>query len=410
MAQQARPPTNSSSFPALAVPEFRTLWLGQIFSAIGTWMQIVALSLLVLKLSGGSTAELGVVSLVQALAFFAFALPGGSVADRFDKRRLLMVTQTTQGLLAALLGVLTASGHISLWSVIGLAFVSSAVLSVDQPTRSALATSLVPRELLTSAVSLNSVVFNGAAVLGPALAGILVARAGLGSAFYANALSYGGVLLSLALIRSRPASETSSKGNFLESLREAFRAVRRQEALPWVMGGYAALLFFGPSTSLILPVLATKILHLPESDLGFLFSAAGVGTVLGGLLLSRMGLLERRGLILLSSLFAWVGSLVLLALSRSLGLSMLALFIFGFAQTWFGTLVVALLQGSVGASMRGRVMSLNTLLIMGVRPMGDFPAGLLIGALGVPGVVLLSAGLVGGFGLLLARQSSVNSL
>ena len=130
MAQPTSTPPRSSSFPALAVPEFRTLWLGQIFSAIGTWMQIVALSLIVLKLSGGSTAELGVVSLVQALAFFAFALPGGSVADRFDKRKLLMITQTTQGLLAALLGVLTASGHINIWSVIVLAFVSSAPLNL----------------------------------------------------------------------------------------------------------------------------------------------------------------------------------------------------------------------------------------------------------------------------------------
>ena len=166
------------TFRALHYRDFRLLWISLIVSAVGTWMQIVAQSLLVLQITHGSALALGLVSLAQSLSFFLFALVGGGVADRVDKRRFLLITQSLSMALAFLLGILTITGVIQVWMIILLAFCSGTVLSFDQPTRSSLVPMLVPRKDLMNAISLQSTVFNGAAVLGPALAGITIGLLG----------------------------------------------------------------------------------------------------------------------------------------------------------------------------------------------------------------------------------------
>src|SRR5947209_17545152 len=162
------------TFRALHYRNFRLLWISLIVSAVGTWMQIVAQSLLVLQITHGSALALGLVSLAQSLSFFLFALVGGGVADRVDKRRFLLITQSLSMCLAFLLGILTLTNVIQVWMIVLLAFCSGTVLSFDQPTRSSLIPMLVPRKDLMNAISLQSTVFNGAAVVGPALAGITI--------------------------------------------------------------------------------------------------------------------------------------------------------------------------------------------------------------------------------------------
>jgi predicted MFS family arabinose efflux permease len=179
--------------------------------------------------------------------------------------------------------------------------------------------------------------------------------------------------------------------------------------LPWALSGYAALLFLGPSSALILPVFAVKILRVGPERLGFLFSAAGVGTILGALFLASLGSSPRLGRIYLAGMFVWVAALTEFALSRHFLISLAALLVFGIGQTLVGTTTITLLQTRVPEQMRGRVMSLNTLLIMGIRPLGDFPAGALVSGIGAPGTVLLSASLVGIYGLLLAMRPAVRS-
>jgi hypothetical protein len=179
--------------------------------------------------------------------------------------------------------------------------------------------------------------------------------------------------------------------------------------LPWVLSGYAALLFLGPSSALILPVFAVKVLHVGPERLGLLFSSAGVGTILGALFLASRGSSPRRGAIYLSGVFIWVAALTALALSVWFWISMAALLLFGIGQTLAGTTTITLLQTRVPEQMRGRVMSLNTLLIMGVRPLGDFPAGALITGIGAPGTVLLSASLVAMYGLVLATRPTIRA-
>lgn len=418
-AEIPSPKRRLQTFQALRYRNFRLLWISLVVSSVGTWMQIVAQSLLVLKITNNSAFALGTVSLAQALSFFLFALIGGSIADRTDKRKFLLVTQSLSMLLAFILGTLAITGVIQVWMIVVLAFCSGTILSFDQPARSSLVPTLVPRKDLMNAISLQSVVFNGAAVFGPALAGIMIGVFGylgqtlhlpgsfLGFAgnFYLNGISFLGVLVVLYLLRIPKEAEEQGmeqrRGPLLASIRASLGAVGRDAALPWVLSGYGALLFFGPSTSLILPIFATKILHIDAFQIGLLFSASGLGTIIGALIVASLGDFRRKGLLLVVSFLLWAGALVLFALSHALWLSFLALLIFGIAQNGVGATTITLMQTRVPPQMRGRVMSLNTLFIMGVRPLGDFPAGALIGLIGGPFTVLISAGIVGGYTLFL---------
>lgn len=406
------------TFRALRYRNFRLLWISLIVSSVGTWMQIVAQSLLVLQITHGSALALGIVALAQSASFFLFALIGGGVADRVDKRRFLLVTQSLSMLLAFILGILTITGVVQVWMIVILAFCSGTVLSFDQPTRSSLIPVLVPRQDLMNAISLQSVVFNGSAVLGPALAGIAIgllayaghafgladSLTGYAGNFFLNGVSYVGVLIVLYLIRvPKDAAEqsTEKRGPMLASIRAALGAVRRDPALPWVLSGYAALLFFGPSSTLMLPIFATQILHLSPFQLGLLFSASGLGTLIGALAIASLGDFKHKGVLLLTAFLLWTGALLLFAFSRILWLSLLALLLFGMSQNGVGATVITLAQTRVLPQMRGRVMSLNTLFIMGVRPLGDFPASALIALIGGPLTVIISAVIVGSYSLYL---------
>ena len=385
---------------ALASRDFRLLWTGLAVSSIGTWMQIVALSLLVLELTGGSAAALGTVSLIQAISFLLFAPLGGGVADRRDRRKVLIVTQIALMALALILSALTAAGMIRFWMIPIAAFVSSAILSFDQPCRNAFIASLVPEENLMNAISLQSAVFNGASVLGPALAGLALSRFGYSGAFLLNAASYLAVLGALLLIRpsQRPGHEKPPE-RLLASVREALGYVRRDAVLPSVLAAFGALLFFGPSAALMLPVFASQILHIGPSQLGLLFSAAGAGTVLSAVTVASLGDFRHKGILLFGAILMWTAALAAFGFSSNLGLAAVALLLLGAAQNAAGTTATTLLQTRVPPGMRGRAMSLNTLLIMCVRPLGDFPAGVLIGLLGLRPAVLLGAAIVAAIAL-----------
>jgi MFS family permease len=395
---------------ALRYRDFRLLWLGLIASAVGTWMQIVAQSLLVLKITHGSAFALGSVSLAQALSFLLFALIGGGVADQFDKRRLLLCTQSISAGLAILLGILTLTGAIQLWMILTLAFLNGTVLSFDQPARAALVPMLVPPEDLMNAISLQSMVFNGASTLGPALAGIGVEVVGYAGNFFLNGASFIGVIVALSVMHVPSATRPGHQQSMTAAIHAALGTVRRDAVLPWVLSGYGALLFLGPSSALILPVYAVNVLHVGPGRLGVLFSCYGLGSILGALMLATLGYSFRKGNLYFCGILVWVSALTVFALSNLLWASMIALVAYAIGQAFAGTTTITLLQTRVPEQMRGRVMSLNTLLIMGVRPLGDFPAGVLISAIGAPGTVLLSAGLVAGYGaLVFLRRPAVRA-
>ncbi|HXJ95189.1 MAG TPA: MFS transporter [Terriglobia bacterium] len=412
------------TFQALEERDFRRLWAVLSISAVGTGMQIVALSLLVLDLTHGSAFALGTVSLAQAVAFLVLAPVGGTFADRLDRRRLLLVTQSAIMTLALLLGVLTATGAIRFWMIPVLAFSSSAMLAFDQPTRNALIASLVSKRNLMNAMALQSAVFNGASILGPALAGLALSRIGYAGNFFLNAASFLGVLLVLARLRSpaaeptltpdmghsRGISSASSSGpsgssaggrpgghpeGWFASFAEALHHVRRDAVLPFVVLSYGALLFFAPSAAMMLPLFTRQVIHVGPTQLGALFSAIGVGAVCGALITASLGDFQHKGPLVFGSIMLFAAALALFGLSSSLLVAMPLLFLLGAAQNAAGATTITLLQTQVPAWMRGRAMSLNTLLIMSVRPLGDFPIGAVIGRLGFRPAVLLSAAVVG---------------
>jgi MFS family permease len=432
-AEPSSKPTPSKgrlqTFRALHHRNFRLLWISLVVSSIGTWLQIISQSLLVLKITNNSPISLGIVSLAQSVSFFLFAFIGGSIADQSDKRRFLLITQTLSLLLAAILGILTITGVVQVWMIVVLAFLSGTVLSFDQPARSSLIPTLVPREDLMNAISLQATVFTGATFIGPTLAGILIeifssinGKFGMpnnslfpyAGNFFLNAVSYLGVLAVLYMIRvPKEATElsTAKRGPLLDSVIASLRTVKQDPALPWILSGYGAMLFFGPSTSLILPIFATRILHLQPFQLGLLFSASGLGTILGALIVSSLGDFQHKGWLLLISFFLWVVSLLLFALSHWFLLSLATLFVLGIGQNGIGATTVTLLQTRVPPQMRGRVMSLNTLLVMGVRPLGDFPASGMIALAGGPVTVLLCSSIVGAYTLyLLIARPVIRSL
>jgi predicted MFS family arabinose efflux permease len=390
--RSARP----SPFRALRHRDFRLLWTGLAVSAVGTWMQIVALSLLVLQITHGSGVALGAVSLVQAGSFLLLALLGGSVADRFDKRRLLLLTQSLMMGFAILLGVLTATGAIRFWMILLIAFGSSATLSFDQPSRNALITSLVPEENLMNAVSLQSAVFNGASVLGPSLAGLTLTRIGYSGNFFLNAASYLAVLAALLCLRSSTRHGTTKlRLRLLDSLREAIQYIRKDAVLPSVVPAYGALLFFGPSAALALPLFTKEVLRAGPTQLGVLFSAIGAGTVVGALIVASLHDIPYQARLVFGSILVWMVALAVFGLSESLRVAVPALFLMGASQNAAGATTITLLQTRVPPDMRGRAMSLNTLLIMCIRPLGDFPAGAAMDRLGFRPAILVASSLVG---------------
>jgi MFS family permease len=366
-------------------------------SGLGTWMQIVAQSLLVLRLTGNSALALGTVSLAQASAFFVFAPMGGAFADRHDKRRLLFRTQTLLMISAFTLAALTATGTVRLWMVVALAFTSGVLLSFDQPARAALLPLLAPPEDLTNAISLQTLAFNAASIAGPPLGGAVAAAIGLAGDFALNGCSYLAVLLALFLLPPQlTASPMGSSGSVRtwSAVREMLAVIRRKPAVSAAVLVYAVLLFVAPSQALLVPLVIANVLHGGATQLGFLFGASGIGTVVGSLLVASFGDYQGKGRLLVSANVAWVVALAVFALSRSFASSFVMLLLMAAAQSVFSTLVITLMQGSVEAKMRGRIMSVNTLLMMGVRPLGDFPVSVATSFFGIANAALLSAAVV----------------
>lgn len=390
-------PRAFGTFRALRHPYYRTLWIGVLASGLGTWMQIVAQSLLVLRLTGNSAVALGTVSLAQASAFFFFAPLGGTFADRHDKRRLLFRTQTLLMLSAFTLAALTATGAIRLWIVIVLAFTSGALLSFDQPARASLLPLLAPPEDLVNAISLQTLAFNAASIAGPPLGGAVAAVAGLAGDFALNGCSYLAVIVALFFLPPEATAShagPSGPSRTWSAVREMLAVIQKQPAVSAAVLVYAVLLFVAPSQALLVPLFVTEVLRGGAARMGFLFAASGIGTVVGSLLVASFGHYRRKGRLLVSANAVWVLALAFFALTRSFASSFAMLLLMAGAQSVFTTLVITLMQGSVEARMRGRIMSLNTLLMMGLRPLGDFPVSVATSFFGIVNAALLSAGVV----------------
>ncbi|MBO9359244.1 MAG: MFS transporter [Thermomicrobium sp.] len=374
---------------ALAVPAYRRYWAGMLVSNIGSWLQLVAQGWLILALTG-SPAYLGLYGLLRSIPTLTITLVGGAVADRVDRRRILLVTQSLAALLALLLGILDLTGTIRPWHILAIAFATATVMAFDNPARQAMVPGLVGNDRVASAVGLNSAAWNAAAVIGPSLAGLLVAAAGTGWAFVLNGVSYLPVLWAVWTIAPAPPERTSTT-SLVVHVRVGLRAVRHDRRLLGLLTLLAVPTFLGRPYLQLMPVFARDILHTSAAGYGALMGINGVGALSGALLVGRLGARQDRGRILFLVNLVFAGILVGFALSRWLELSAILLFLIGASQTLLMALTNTLIQLIVPDEFRGRVMALYTLIPMGLMPLGTMALGGIGDLFGVPATVAVAA-------------------
>jgi predicted MFS family arabinose efflux permease len=314
-----------------------------------------------------------------------------------SRLRFLKVTQVISLCLALLLAVLVATDLIQVWQILLLGFLSGSVHAFDQPTRQALLPDLVRPADMTNAVALNSASWQGAALIGPTIAGLAVAAFGLSFAFFANAASFLAVVVALFLMRDVPERSLARRGpprGLFSDLAEGLRYAGRTRLILTLLLLSAVTNIFGRSFQQLLPVFAEDVLAVGSSGLGLLMAAPGAGTLIGAVVIGALGDVRRKGVVLFVNMLAFSGLLVLFTLSRSFVLSLGLLVLVGMTTLTFGSMLQTMLQLRAPGAMRGRVMSLVTVTMQGFAPLGALLTGALATAVGTPSAVALSAGVV----------------
>jgi MFS family permease len=376
------------SFDSLHVPNYRRYFAGQVVSLSGNWMQMVAETWLVLELTGSGVA-VGLTAAFQFLPILLFGAYGGLLADRYDKRRLLMLTQAVMAIPALLLWALTAGGAIQPWMVFVLVFARGTVNALDNPTRQAFVIEMVGSRRLVNAVSLNSVIVHSARMVGPALAGLLIATAGVSPCFLLNAVTFAVMIAALSrmevseLRTPRPAEREPG------ALRAALRYVRATPALAIPLAMMALVGTLGFNFQVLLPLLAKSSFEGGPQTYGLLVSAMGVGSIAGALAAGARGRISIRILIAASAAFG--GFTLLAAIAPTLWIEIAALMLVGAASVTFAAGVNSSLQLAVDPAMRGRVMALYSVVFLGSTPIGAPIAGWLSEAAGPRAGLLLGA-------------------
>ncbi len=375
---------------ALRHRNFRLFAAGQSISLIGTWMQSIAQSWLVYRLTGSSLL-LGAVGFVSQIEVFLLAPFGGTVADRYNRHRVVIITQTLSMLLAFVLAGLTLAGAVRVWHIFVLAGLLGSVNAFDIPTRQAFAIDMVGREDLMNAIALNSSMFNGARIAGPAIAGILVASIGEGWCFFLNGVSYIAVIAGLMMMRIQARATREAGASSMDRILEGFRFVRNATPIRDILALLGLVSLVGMPYAVLMPIFAEEVLRSGAWGLGILMGATGVGAVFGALsLAARSGV---RGL------GRWAGyscaffgiSLILFAWSRSFLLSAALLLPVGFFMMVQMASSNTLIQTMVPDRLRGRVMSVYSMVFIGMSPFGALLAGSMAERLGAPATVCIGA-------------------
>jgi MFS family permease len=401
--------TTQRTFSSFSNPNYRRYFSGQAISLIGTWMQTTAQAWLVLVLTHSAT-DLGIVVALQTLPTLLLGPYGGLIADRLDKRKLMVGLQILMGVQAVILGVLTLTGNVTFVDVCILAVVLGLNNCFENPARQAFVLEMVGSDNLRNAVSLNSTLVNAARAVGPAIAGVLIATVGEGWCFMLNAVSFAAVVFSLMSMdrsRLRPSVPTPrSKGQ----LRDGFRYVARtpELAIPLLMMGLVGMLAY--EFQVTLPYAAKHVFHGGSQTFGLMTSAMGIGAIAGGLITAAVGRTGMRPMVL--SAFGFGVVLCLAALAPNLPLELVALGAVGFASVTFLAMGNSTLQLATDPQMRGRVMALWSVAFLGSTPIGGPLIGWITAVSGARvglGVGALSCFLAAGLGLLAVRRLAPKS-
>jgi MFS family permease len=383
---------------ALRHRNYRLFFTGQIVSTVGTWMQSVAMPWLALELTHSGV----LVGLVLAAQFTPILLAGqfgGIVADRFHKRNVMLATQTAFTVPPFVLFLLTATGHAQYWMVIGAALAAGIINVFDVPARQAFIVEMVGKKDLTNAIALNSSVFNASAVIGPSLAGVVIALVGVPLCFLANSVSYLAAIVALLRMRDLPRREPPAhEERFFAHVAEGAAYARRTAEVGGLLVTVAAFSLFAMNRSTLLPLFADQVLGVGAQGFGFLLAAMGLGAVGGALTLAffpELGANPRRQLWVAA---IWVAALLEFSISRVFLLSLVTLFVAGYCQISFLATTNSRLQTVTPDHLRGRVMALYMQAFAGVSPIGNVQAGVLATLFGAPWSMAIGA-LVAGLAL-----------
>lgn len=387
-----------SSFPALQSRNYRIYFFGQFFSLIGTWLQIVAQGWLVLQLTS-SAFLIGLVAALGTVPSLLFSLFGGVVVDRFSKKRIMYFTQSANMVLALLMGVLTNIGLATVPVIGTIAFLMGTVNAVDAPARQALVPELVGKQRLASAIALNSGIFNAARVIGPGLAGLLIAWVGIGGAFIANGLSYIAVLVALWFVNIRevPADRTLHP---MQAIKEGVAYSFTHPVIRVLLLFVAVVSIFGWSYTTIMPIIAQETFGLDAKGLGYLYSATGAGALLATYLVGAYGNRVPPLVFILGGNTLFALCLILFSFTTNFTLALVLLFFIGLGLLSQASMMNTMVQGMVKQEFRGRVMSMYILMFLGMAPVGNFEIGYLTEHLGVTWSFILNAAIVLLMGLL----------
>jgi MFS family permease len=385
------------TFRALRHRNFRLFWSGQIVSLIGTWMQIVAQGWLVYRLTD-SPLMLGLVNVVALLPVLPVSLLAGVLSDRFPRRSLIISTEIVLMLQAFVMAALTWLKVVDVWHIVVLSFVLGAAAALEQPARLAFVVDTVGKEDLTNAVALNASVYNSARIVGPAIAGLLVAWIGEAGCFFVNGVTYWAVILALLAIRLPPQTVPRERLRVATSLIEGFRYIWDVRTIRALMAIVAVSSFFALPYMTLMPVFARDVLHAGPQGLGFLMTAVGLGAISGALWVANIEAGRRGKWLTLGNVMGPM-FLILFCLSRSLPLSLGLVVLVGASNALRQTLANSLIQIIASEQYHGRVMSVFNLLFNGMSRIGALGVGALAEATGAPWAVGIGAGISVVFGL-----------
>ncbi len=401
-------PGRSNAIAALRYREFRLFWFGLIVSNTGTWMQMFGQGYLVVQLAVRDGVPqlaplyIGLVGLARAIPGLTFGLFGGVVADRADRRRLLLLTQSLAGITAAVLAALTITGRIDIGQIILLGAINSLVFSFDAPTRQSMVPRLVPERDLMSAIGLNSAAFNGPQIIGPVVGGLIATAIsgndpsdlrGVGWLFALNAVSYLATIGALLLMTPMPVQRGHDVTVF-RSIREGLGYIRRDPVVRWVVVLMAATALLSRPYIQLLPAVANDTLHVGALELSWMLAASGVGSLLGAVATASLGNVRRRGLVLLLSCLMLGVLLVVFGLLHTLVPTLPVLLLMGFGTMLFLGLSNTIAQTRSPDHLLGRVMSVYSMMQVGLIPLGTMAVGSLGTFIGVSMSFVIGGGIV----------------
>ena len=360
--------------------DFALYWVGQCVSQIGTFIEMTATTYLLYAITS-SPLLLGLGGLVRGVPILGLALFGGALADRIDRKRLLLFTQCAQVVTSLILGTLVATSTVQFWHIYAIGFVNSTLSAFDAPARNSFYPQLIPRADFQNAVTLNSVIFRLSTLLGPAIAGILIATVGPSSPFFVNAASYFSIIFALLAIRTKFASSTAARTSLRSATWSGIQYALKSPVLPLILLTEGALSVFGHNSALI-TIFARDILNVGPAGLGLLLSSVGAGAIVGTIALIATGNVMRKGALMIGSGALYAVGLLGFAVSTSFLLSMAVLFVLGIADAGWGAMRNTIAQLATTDAYRGRVMSMITVTSRGLTNAGQIETGAIVAAVG----------------------------